>query len=89
MHDIVGDVVPIGASRHSLEGSLAMVQGDTYVDPLSNKVVALRSGYVHNNEVVPSSGHYQTLLDNEMIREEFRLLDAIQKHTDFISGETI
>ena len=60
-----------------------MVPGDTYVDPLSNKAVLIRSGTVHDNEVVPTSGHYQTLLDNESIRDEMKLLKAIKKHTEF------
>ncbi len=83
---IVGDVVPVGGTRESETGRLALVPGDAFIEPMSSRMVQVNGGYLADAEVVPSSGGFQTLLDSSMLACEARVLDVIRGYKDNLAG---
>lgn len=64
-----------------------MLVGDVFVDPHSDKAIPLRSAYVQDSSVVPSSGHYQTLLDSALIQNEIKMTNSVKAFTKIIAGK--
>ena len=83
---ILGDVVPIGGTREGDRGRVPLVPGDSYVEPMSGFNVRVGGAYVADASVMPSSGGYQTLLDNNSLAIEARVLDALRHYHESVSG---
>ncbi len=64
-----------------------MVPGESYVEPLSGNAVRLAGGYVsEEGDVLPSCGGYQTMLDNNVLAIEARVLDALRHYKESVTG---
>ena len=48
--------------------------------------VRVGSVYIGENEVMPSSGGYQTLLDNNTLAIEARVLDSLRHYNESVAG---
>ena len=63
--------------------------GDSYLEPMSGFNVRVGSAYVSEASVMPTSGGYQTLLDNNSLAIEARVLDALRHYHESVSGKTL
>ncbi|CAH1789583.1 unnamed protein product [Owenia fusiformis] len=81
-----GDVVPVGGTRSGSHSDIPIVPGDTFVEPLSGKVVRVNTGFLNNNEVVPSAGGYMALLEANVLACEARVTDALREYKDAINS---
>ena len=66
---------------------IPMVTGDQFVEPLGNNPVRIGGARIAENDAVPSSGGYQTLLDAGVMASEIRALDAVRVFLETLTGE--
>ena len=64
-----------------------MVTGDRFVEPLSGLQVLIQSAGLHDDEVQPSCGSYQTLLDGTLMACQVRILEILKAYLDAAVGE--
>ena len=65
---------------------ITMVTGDRFVEPLSNLQVLTQSAALHDNEALPSSGGYQTLLDANLMTCQVKILEVVKAYLDAAVG---
>lgn len=79
-----GVVVPVGGSKDGDCAEIPIIPGDSFVDGPSGKLVRVHSGFVSRNEVKPSAGGYQSLLDATVLACEARALDTLREYKDAV-----
>lgn len=82
----IGNVEPVGGTMLHNESDIPIIPGDSFRDPLSDKLVPIRGGILETSAVLPSSGGQQSLLDANMLACEARAQDAIRQFKDVIAG---
>ena len=65
---------------------ITMVTGDRFVEPLSNLQVLTQSAALNDNEALPSSGGYQTLLDANLMTCQVKILEVVKAYLDAAVG---
>ena len=74
-----GEVVPIGGCRESGRGGpTALIPGDLFVEPMSNRPARVGGAFLNDSEVLPANGGYIALLDATMLATEARVLDHMR-----------
>lgn len=84
-----GDVVPVGGTKPGSQHNLPIIPGDTFVEPLSGKLVRVQSGYLLDANVLPSGGGFQALLDSSVLACEARVIDTLRELKDALAGKII
>ena len=82
-----GEVVPIGGTRQGPNNTVALIQGDNYLEPLSNMPVKLGGAILSDADVMPSCGGQRALLDASVMACEARLLDSLRHYKEAVTGE--
>ena len=77
----------MGGLRQTSNGIEAIIPGDQFVEPLSNRCVRVNGAAVLDTEVLPSGGGYQTLLDATVLACETKTLEALRHYKDTLSGQ--
>lgn len=84
-----GDIVPIGGTKPGSRHNLPIIPGDTFVEPLSGRLVRVQSGYLIEANVLPSGGGFQALLDSSVLACEARVIDTLRELKDAVGGKII
>lgn len=84
-----GDIVPIGGTKPGSRHNLPIIPGDTFVEPLSGRLVRVQSGYLIEANVLPSGGGFQALLDSSVLACEARVIDTLRELKDAVDGKII
>ncbi|XP_062603182.1 uncharacterized protein LOC134264959 [Saccostrea cucullata] len=83
-----GDIVPVGGTKPGSRHNLPIIPGDTFVEPLSGKLVRVQSGYLLDANVLPSGGGFQALLDSSVLACEARVIDTLRELKDALVDST-
>lgn len=83
-----GDIVPIGGTKPGSRHNLPIIPGDTFVEPLSGRLVRVQSGYLIEANVLPSGGGFQALLDSSVLACEARVIDTLRELKDAVGDST-
>lgn len=81
--------MPIGGTKPGSRHNLPIIPGDTFVEPLSGRLVRVQSGYLIEANVLPSGGGFQALLDSSVLACEARVIDTLRELKDAVGGKTI
>lgn len=86
--NLSGDIVPVGGTKPGSRHNLPIIPGDTFVEPLSGRLVRVQSGYLVDANVLPSGGGFQALLDSSVLACEARVIDTLRELKDALAGRT-
>ncbi|TSQ58039.1 hypothetical protein Baya_11465 [Bagarius yarrelli] len=82
-----GNVVLItGVSLDSHTGAVlpvgGLLLGESFIEPLSSRMVRVGGGSIRAGKVVPHAGGFQALLDSQALRARMRLMELIHASCD-------
>ncbi|KAM7413322.1 hypothetical protein PAMA_020625 [Pampus argenteus] len=69
---VTGAVLPVGG----------VLLGETFIEPLSGRMVRVGGASIRAGQVVPAAGGYQTLLDNKVLAVIFKVLELLKPLTE-------